>query len=135
MLTEFWENLSYNEESFVTESLGIHRIGYSSKEVKSKNETLPEKPVLLSACCSLLPPSHPMPLLNHSQELLKSPVILLKQQHSSETRTPSGGKKKRDRMQLVENQVLKQARNYTALYCALQTLFCLARDHKAFERC
>lgn len=37
----------------------------------SKNETLPEKPVLLSACCSLFRPSRPIPLLNHSQELVR----------------------------------------------------------------
>jgi len=36
-----------------------------------KNETLPEKPVLLSACCSLFPPSHPIPLLNPSQEVVQ----------------------------------------------------------------
>lgn len=30
------------------------------------NETLPEKPVLLSARCSLFPPSHTVPLLNPS---------------------------------------------------------------------
>lgn len=32
--TEFWQNFSYNEESFVTENLDIDRIGYLSQDDK-----------------------------------------------------------------------------------------------------
>lgn len=92
-------------------------------EMTSKNETLPEKPVLLSACCSLLTPSHPTPLLNHSQglvqfnQLTKTSSHLRDSDQSAAHLRMENGKEKG--MQLVENWVTKQARNYIALYHAL----------------
>lgn len=79
----------------------------------SKNETLPEKPVLLSACCSLFRPSRPTPLLNHSQEPVRfnqltrtSEVTIV---YSAQTAALLRGqqsfrrKEKREGMQLVKN--------------------------------